>query len=304
MSQQQRDAVDALLREAPYDPNASVAQQRATFALRQTAPLPDDVAAAETTLGGRPALALEVAGVRTGPVLLYLHGGGYAIGSARTGARLAVALARRAGIRAVSLDYRLAPENPFPAAVDDGLAAYRELLDTGVRPDEIALAGDSAGGGLAVATLVAARDSGLPRPAAVIAMSPWVDLELAGSSMRTKHGMDPLFTRDRLAVYAEHYLGERARGVPLASPISADLRGLPPLLVQVGANEVLLDDAVRLARKAGADDVAVTLEVWPGVPHVFQNFAGALDDADAALDQAGRFLTQHLRAPVGAAAAG
>jgi epsilon-lactone hydrolase len=304
MTQQQRDAVDALLRNAPYNRDASVEEQRATFALRQTPPLPDDVTATETTLGGRPALALEVAGVRTGAVLLYLHGGAYVVGSARTGARLAVALARRAGTRAVSLDYRLAPEHPFPAAVDDGLAAYRELLDTGVGPEEIVLAGDSAGGGLAIATLLAARDGGLPQPAAVAVLSPWVDLGVSGPSMRTKDGVDPLFTRDRLAVFAQHYLGDRDRGLPLASPMSADLRGLAPLLVQVGANEVLLDDAVRLAGRAGADDVAVTLEVWPGVPHVFQNFAGALDDADAALDQAGRFFTRHLRVPVGAAATG
>jgi epsilon-lactone hydrolase len=304
MTQQQRAAVDALLRDAPFDQNATVAEQRSIFALRQTQPLPSDVTEGETTLGGRPALALEVPGVRTGPVLLYLHGGGYVIGSARTGARLAVALARRVGIRAVSLDYRLAPEDPFPAAVDDGLAAYRELLDSGARPDEIVLAGDSAGGGLAVATLVAARDSGLPQPAAAVVMSPWVDLGLSGSSMRTKHGVDPLFTRERIGTYAQHYLGDRDRSVPLASPFSADLRGLPPLLIQVGANEVLLDDAVRLAGKAGTDDVAVTLQVWPGVPHVFQNFTGTLADADAALDQAGRFLSQHLRAAADETAVG
>ncbi|HEY0815670.1 MAG TPA: alpha/beta hydrolase [Pseudonocardia sp.] len=299
MTQQQRDAVDALLRDAPYNGDASVAEQRATFAARLTQPLPADVTATETTLGGRPALALDVAGVRTGPVLLYLHGGGYVVGSARTGARLAVELARRAGVRAVSLDYRLAPEHPFPAAVEDGLAAYRELLDTGLRPGEIVVAGDSAGGALAVATMLAARDSGLPQPAAAAVLSPWVDLGLSGPSMRTKDGVDPLFTRDRIAVYAQQYLGDRDREIPLASPLSADLRGLPPLLVQVGANEVLLDDAVRLAGRAGAVDVAVTLEVWPGVPHVFQNFTGLLDDADAALDRAGRFLAQHLQVPVG-----
>lgn len=294
MSQEQRRSVDARLRGAPYNPDASVAEQRATFAERQTQPLPDDVTARPTTLGGRPALDLQIAGADSGAVVLYLHGGGYVIGSARTGAGLAVGLARRIGARAVSLDYRLAPENPFPAAVDDGLAAYRELLDTGMRPHDIVLAGDSAGGGLAMATLLAARASGLPQPAATVVFSPWVDLTLAGSSMQTKHGVDPIFTRERLNAFAEPYVDDGDRDAELVSPVFADLRGLPPLLVQVGANEVLLDDAVRLAGRAGADDLDVTLEIWPDVPHVFQNFAGVLDDADVALDHAGRFLAGHL----------
>jgi len=294
MTTDQRVAVDTLLREAPFDRDASVAEQRATFAERQTAPLPDDVTVAEATLGGRPALDLRVPGANPHQVLLYLHGGGYVVGSARTGARLAVALGRRAGVRAVSLDYRLAPENPFPAAVDDTLAAYRELLDSGLRADEIAMAGDSAGGGLAVATLLAARAAGLPQPAAVAVFSPWVDLTLSGDSMVAKDGVDPLFTRERIAAYAERYVPQRDRSAPLVSPAFADLTGLPPLLVQVGSHEVLLDDAVRLAGRAAADDVAVTLDVAPGVPHVFQSFLGMLDDAEEALDRAGRFLRARL----------
>jgi epsilon-lactone hydrolase len=294
MTTDQRVAVDTLLREAPFDRDASVAEQRATFAERQTAPLPDDITVAETTLGGRPALDLRAPGTDPRQVLLYLHGGGYVVGSARTGARLAVALGRRAGVRAVSLDYRLAPENPFPAAVDDALAAYRELLDGGLRADEIAVAGDSAGGGLAVATLLAARAAGLPQPAAVAVFSPWVDLTLSGDSMVAKDGVDPLFTRERIAAYAERYVPQRDRSAPLVSPAFADLTGLPPLLVQVGSHEVLLDDAVRLAGRAAADDVAVTLDVAPGVPHVFQSFLGMLDDAEEALDRAGRFLRARL----------
>jgi epsilon-lactone hydrolase len=294
MTMDQRVAVDTLLRGAPFDRDASVAEQRATFAERQTAPLPEDVTVAETTLGGRPALDLRAPGTDPRQVLLYLHGGGYVVGSARTGARLAVALGRRTGVRAVSLDYRLAPENPFPAAVDDALAAYRELLDGGLRADEIAVAGDSAGGGLAVATLLAARAAGLPQPAAVAVFSPWVDLTLSGDSMAAKDGVDPLFTRERIAAYAERYVPERDRSAPLVSPAFADLTGLPPLLVQVGSHEVLLDDAVRLAGRAAADDVAVTLDVAPGVPHVFQSFLGMLDDAGEALDRAGRFLRGRL----------
>ncbi|OHV29121.1 MULTISPECIES: alpha/beta hydrolase [Pseudofrankia] len=303
MSQQQRDAVDALLRNAPYDQTASIEQQRDAFEQRQAQPPPGDVTARDSTLGGRPALVLDVAGADSrdgragadgGTVLLYLHGGGYAIGSARTGARLAVLLARRAGTKAVSLDYRLAPEHPFPAAVDDALAAYRELLDSGIGPDRVAVAGDSAGGGLAVAALVAVRDAGLPQPAAAVVLSPWTDLTLAGASLRTKQGIDPLFTRERLGTLADWYLAGHDPSDPLASPVLADLSGLPPLLAQVGSHEILLDDAVRLAGQAGAHDVDVTLEVWPGVPHVFQNFTGALDEADEALDRAGRFLSRHL----------
>jgi len=296
MTTDQRVTVDTLLRTAPYDPTASVAEQRATFAERQTAPLPEDVTVVETTLGGRPALDLRVPAASARSVLLYLHGGGYVVGSARTGARLAVALGRRVGVRAVALDYRLAPEKPFPAAVDDALAAYRALLDGGARPDEILIAGDSAGGGLAVATLLAAKAAGLPQPAAVAVFSPWVDLTLSGDSMRSKDGVDPLFTRARIGVYAERYAAADARTAPLASPVFGDLTGLAPLLVQVGSHEVLLDDAVRLAGRAAAADVDVTLDVVAGVPHVFQNFAGMLDDADDALDRAGRFLDARLAA--------
>lgn len=295
MSQEQRTAIDALLRAALYDPSASIADERETFAQAQTRPLPADVTVRTTTLGGRPALDLRIPGC-TDAVLLYLHGGGYVVGSARTGASLAAQLARRIGARAVSLDYRLAPEHPYPAALHDGLAAYRELLDAGIPPEHLVVAGDSAGGGLAVATLLAARDAGLPRPAAAAVFSPWADLTLSGSSMRTKHGIDPLFTRERLRTYADAYLGDRDGSETLASPVFADLTGLPALLVQVGSHEVLLDDAVRLAGAAGRADLQVTLEVTTGVPHVFQNFAGALDEADQALDRCGLFLSRHLPA--------
>lgn len=297
MSQQQRAAVDALLRGAPYDPSTPIADERVTFAQAQTRPFPEAVTARTITLGGRGALDLRIAGDAGAGVLLYLHGGGYVVGSARTGASLAAQLTKRTGTRTVSLDYRLAPEHRFPAAVDDGIAAYRELLDTGVRPEHLVVAGDSAGGGLAIATLLAARDAGLPQPAAAAVFSPWADLTLSGPSMRAKHGVDPLFTRERLRTYAAAYLGDHHGTDDLASPLFADLTGLPPLLVQVGSHEVLLDDAVRLAGAAGAAEVPVTLEVTSGVPHVFQNFTGALDDADEALDRCASFLSQHLRAP-------
>ncbi|KAF2778525.1 alpha/beta hydrolase [Streptomyces sp. OM5714] len=297
MSRQQRDALDALLRSAPRtETPPTPEEQRDAFASALTRPAPEGVVTRRTVLGGRPALELEP-DTASGPGrLLYLHGGGYLVGSPDTHAGLAGELARRAGLRALSLDYRLAPEHPFPAAVDDGLAAYRELLSTGTDPRDLVLAGDSAGGGLSVATLLAAREAGLPQPAAAVLFSPWADLTLAGGSIRSKEGADPIFTEADVRAYADLYVGAGDRAAPLASPVFADLAGLPPLLVQAGANEILLDDAVRLAGRAGAADVEVTLEVGPGLPHVYPLHYGRLDEADAALDRAARFLTARLGA--------
>ncbi|GGO26441.1 alpha/beta hydrolase [Microbispora rosea subsp. aerata] len=296
MTRQQREAVDALLRDAPVHPNPTLAEQRAGFALALSRPLPDDVTVRETVLAGRPALDLTPATAAGRGRLLHFHGGGYILGSPGTHAGFTAQLARRAGLRATSLDYRLAPEHPFPAAVDDGLAAYRALLDAGVRPEELVLAGDSAGGGLVVATLVAARDAGLPQPAGAVVFSPWVDLTLGGESMRTKKDADPIFTPEAIRAYVAPYLGGQDPAHPLASPVFADLRGLPPLLVQAGSNELLLDDAVRLAGRAAADEVDVTLRVWPRVPHVFQVHFGSLDEADEALDEAALFLSARVQA--------
>ncbi|XKK63866.1 alpha/beta hydrolase [Streptomyces sp. ARC32] len=301
MSRQQRDALDALLRSAPRtETPPTPEEQRDAFASALTRPAPEGVVTRRTVLGGRPALELEP-DTASGPGrLLYLHGGGYLVGSPDTHAGLAGELARRAGLRALSLDYRLAPEHPFPAAVDDGLAAYRELLSTGTDPRDLVLAGDSAGGGLSIATLLAAREAGLPQPAAAVLFSPWADLTLAGGSIRSKEGADPLFTEADVRAYADLYIGAGDRAAPLASPVFADLAGLPPLLVQAGANEILLDDAVRLAGRAGAADVEVTLEVGPGLPHVYPLHYGRLDEADAALDRAARFLTARIGAgPLG-----
>ncbi|MFJ7966609.1 alpha/beta hydrolase [Streptomyces sp. NPDC096324] len=297
MSRQQRDALDAILRSAPRSEKPPTPEeQRNGFAAALTRPAPDDVVTRETVLGGRPALELEPAGASGRGRLLYLHGGGYVVGSPDTHAGLVGELARRAGLRATSVDYRLAPEHPFPAALDDGLAAYRELLASGTDPRDLVLAGDSAGAGLSIATLLAAREAGLPQPAAVVVFSPWVDLTLTGESIRSKEGADPIFTAADVRACADLYIGAGDRAQHLASPVFADLTGLPPLLVQVGANEVLLDDAVRLASRAGADGVEVTLEVGPGLPHVFQHHYGRLDEADAALDRAARFLAAHLSA--------
>jgi acetyl esterase/lipase len=293
MTQEQRAAVDALLRQPTKKP-ATVAEAREQFVAQITRPIPEDVRVGERTLGGRPALTLEPAGsTPEGGVLLFLHGGGYVVG---THAALAAGLAGRAGLRAVLPDYRLAPEHRHPAAVDDALAAYRELIAEVGTADRVVLAGDSAGGGLALATVSAARTAGLAAPAAVVVFSPWVDLTGSGESMRTRDGVDPIFAPADIEEYAVQYLGEGDRRTPSASPLFGDLHGLPPLLIQVGGNELLLDDAVRLAARAAADDVDVTLRVWPGVPHVFQHFAGLLDEAGEALEEAGAFLRRYLPA--------
>ncbi|MEU3461990.1 alpha/beta hydrolase [Streptomyces sp. NPDC006733] len=297
MSRQQRDALDTTLRSVPRSATPPTLDElRNGFAAAATRLAPEGVRTRRSVLGGRPTLELEPAEPSGPGRLLYLHGGGYILGSPDTHAGLVGELARRAKLHTTSVEYRLAPEHPFPAAVDDGLAAYRDLLAAGTDPQDLVLAGDSAGGGLSIATLLAAREAGLPQPAALVVFSPWVDLTLAGESVRSKESADPIFAAADLRAAADLYVATGDRAHPLVSPLFADLTGLPPLLVQVGANEVLLDDAIRLAGRAGADGVEVTLEVGPGLPHVYHHHYGHLDEADAALDRAAHFLTTHLRA--------
>jgi epsilon-lactone hydrolase len=295
VSQEQRATVDQMLREAPLDPGGDVDEQRVIFEEMMAAlPVPGDVTATPGMLGGVPVVTVDVAGTDAGAVILYLHGGAYAIGSAAGSVSLASDLARRAGTRLVSVDYRLAPEHPQPAAVQDAVAAYRGLLDGGLPPSRIAIAGESAGAGLVAATLVALKHAGPAQPTSAVLMSPWADLTLSGDSMTAKAAVDPALTPAGLARRAADYVGGGDPAGELVSPIFADLTGLPPLLVQAGSHEILLDDATRLAARAAAADVAVTLEITPGVPHVFQGFAALLDEGDAALARAGDFVRGHL----------
>jgi acetyl esterase/lipase len=229
-------------------------------------------------------------------VLLYLHGGGYVIGDAFSYRPLWSGLARASGARGLAIDYRLAPEHPFPAAVEDAVKAYRWLLGQGHAPERIAFAGDSAGGGLTVAAMVRARDEGLPMPAAGFAISPWVDLAQSGGSITAKAAEDPSLTVEGLRNCARQYLAGKSADQALASPIHADLRGLPPLLIHVGSAEILMDDAVRLAGAAGAAGVQVRLEVWPYMPHVWHGFAFMLDEGLEATQQAGAWLKARLAA--------
>jgi epsilon-lactone hydrolase len=297
MSQEQREAVERLLRDGPLDIGADVPEQRVIFEQMLAArPLAADVTTRQDTLGGVPVVVIDAAGTGSGGVAVYFHGGAYALGSAAATAGLASDVARCAGARVISVDYRLAPEHPYPAAVDDALAAWRGLLETGQDPAETAFAGESAGGGLALAAMLAARDAGLPLPSSAVLMSPWADLTLAGASMTGKAAADPALTAAGLRRRALDYTAGQDLAQPLISPVSGDLAGLPPLLIQAGSDEVLLDDATRLAARAAACDVAVTLQVTPGVPHVFQGFAAVLDEGAAALASAGTFLRGHLAA--------
>src|SRR5207248_7884624 len=235
-------------------------------------PLPADVPVHAGALGGVPTAEITVDGIEPRHVVLYFHGGVYVMGDAFLAADLASQVGRRTNAKVISVDYRLAPEHPYPAAVDDALAAYEALLHNGIAAADIAFAGESAGGGPAIATLVNARDHGLPLPAAAFVMSPYADLTLAGTTIETKGAVDPLMSRQALQARVTDYTAGQDAALGLISPIFADLSGLPPLIIQAGSHEVLLDDAVRLAQQAATADVQVILDITPGVPHVFQTF--------------------------------
>jgi monoterpene epsilon-lactone hydrolase len=246
--------------------------------------------------GGVGAEWVVAAGADSDRVLLYLHGGAYQIGSPATHRSMVARLSGAAGARVLSIDYRLAPEHPFPAAVDDAVAAYRWLLAEGTDPAVIAIGGDSAGGGLALATLVALRNAGEPMPAAAVVLSPWTDLALTGASMQTRAAVDVLIKPAGMAETAEAYLAGQDPRHPYASPLYADLHGLPPVLVHVGDAEVILDDSTRFAARARDHRVDVTLEVWDEMPHVWHAFAGLLPEADQAIERIGSWLTERLPA--------
>ena len=296
MSKQQRDTIDQMLRHGALDLGGDVEEQRLLFSeMMSTVPLSEDVHTVPGTLSGIPAYIITVDGISPQGTILYFHGGAYAIGTAELSAGLASELARRSRTRAVSVEYALAPEHPYPAALNDAVAAYQALLAEGIPAGEIVIAGESSGGGLALATTLAIIHTQLPRPAAVYVASPWADLTTTGTSMTTKADADPTVTADGLRRRARDYAAGHDLWDGYLSPVFANLTGFPPLLIQVGGNEVLLDDATRLAAKAAADGVHVTLEVTPDVPHVFVGFAGMLNEADEALDRAGNFIRTNLR---------
>jgi acetyl esterase/lipase len=254
--------------------------------------LPADVHCQHVSTDGVAAEWIAVPDADWG-VILYLHGGAYALGSINTYREFIARLARAARMGSLAINYRLAPEHPFPAALEDATAAYAWLLAQGVEPSRIIVAGDSAGGGLALAALVALRDAGKLLPAGAVCISPWTDLTLSGASIQGKAQVDCMLDADSLEMYAKLYAGERDRTSPLISPLFADLSGLPPLLIQVGSDEILLDDARRCTARARQAGVDVILEIWDEMFHVFQ-LVPFLPETKRAVGQIAEFVSQNL----------
>jgi acetyl esterase/lipase len=252
-----------------------------------------DARVEKVNAGGVPAAWVAAPGIDAGRAILYLHGGGYVIGSVNTHLRLAYDLSAAASARVLLIDYRLAPEHPFPAAVDDATRAWNWLIAQGYDPKRLAIAGDSAGGGLTIAVTVNLRDKGLGPPACAVAISPWVDLEGLGGSMTTLAAVDPMVQKQGLLWMAGLYLNGADPKHPLAAPLYADLKGLPPMLIQVGTAETLLDDATRIAEKLHAAGVEAKLSVWPNMIHVWPLFAPHLSEGREGCAEAGAFIRAH-----------
>ena len=292
MASKELQTVLDLLKSRPAMEELSIEEMRANMEAGQF-PLEPDVRCEPVDAGGVPAEFVSTPESDEGRVLYYLHGGGYVGGSISTHREMASRLARAAKARVLLIDYRLAPENPFPAAVEDAVTGYRWLLSSGVKPGRVVIAGESAGGGLTAATLVALRDKGEPLPAAAVCVSPWADMECSGESMVTRADADPLIQRDVILEMAKAYLGDKDPRTPLASPIYANLTGLPPLLIQVGTAEVLYDDATRLAEKAEAAGVEAGFEPWEDMIHMWHSFAAMLPEGQQAINRIGEFVIEH-----------
>ncbi len=291
MTATQLDSLVTLLRSRATPPDYDVGQARARF--EKTAVFlggAPDAKCEKVDAGGVPAEWVSAPGCDTGRAILYLHGGGYAIGSLNTHRRLAYDISAASAAKVLLIDYRLAPEHPFPAAVDDAAAAWRWLLQQGFSASRLAIAGDSAGGGLTIATLVNLRDKKLLLPACAVALSPWVDLEGLGNSITTRAAQDPMVQKDGLIWMAKMYLAGQDPRTPLAAPLHADLKDLPPVLIQVGSAETLLDDAIRVAEKMHAAGVDARLAIWPNMLHVFPLFAPILSEGRDGCIEIGNFI--------------
>jgi monoterpene epsilon-lactone hydrolase len=288
------DAIRALLQAQPR-PVGFAARRERIDAIGSIDPVASDIHLDQIDAGGVPAEWSLAPDSNPAKVLIFLHGGGYCSGSIVSHRVMATEAGRAAGARTLAVGYRLAPEHPFPAALADARAAYDYVLDQGIAAANVAIGGDSAGGGLTLATLVSLRDAGRPLPGCAWLVSPWVDLQMTGASMVDRAAADPLISRPYLEELAAAYVAGADPTDPLVSPLLANLAGLPALLVQVGSAETLLDDAVRIARRAGAADVPVTLEVWPRMIHAWHLWARRLADGRRALASAGAFIRTHLQ---------
>lgn len=285
----------AMARNKPLNTDAGLETHRDALERAADLFLPlRDLTTASVDAGGVPAEWIDGPELATDKVLFFLHGGGYSLGSLRTHRRLASDIARAGGLRALSVGYRLAPENPFPAALDDAATAYYWLLETGVAPGNIVVAGDSAGGGLSLALLLKLRDNGKPLPAAAVCLSPWTDLAATGASVMARASQDPLLVPRDLHAFAQRYLGEADARNPYASPLYGDLSGLPPLLIHVGTAEILLDDSMRLAGRARDAAVDVTLYVAEDMIHVWHLFAPLIPEGEQAIADIGAYIQAHV----------
>ncbi len=295
MPSDQFQAIVQVLKSRPRLSDFSIAEQRVMFE-EITAQFPVVARCEPVHAAGVPGEWVIAPGARDDRVVYYLHGGGYCIGSLNTHRALASRLSAAAAAGSLVVDYRLAPEHPFPAAVEDTVSCYRWLLSTGIPSTRIVIAGDSGGGGLTIATLLALRDAGDALPAAAVCMSPWVDQTCSGEALDSLAGQDHVVTKEWLLMLADAYLDGADPRTPLASPLFADLTGLPPLLLQVGGAEILLGEITALAQRAEAAGVAVTLDVWEDMFHFWQVFAAVLPEGQQAIDRAGEFIAKHTRA--------
>jgi epsilon-lactone hydrolase len=293
MSHSEIDAVRELLRSRPR-PIGFAERRERLDAIGSTSPVATDIRLEATDANGVAAEWSLAPGSDPSRVLLFFHGGGYCSGSIVSHRGMVTEVGRSARVRTLAVAYRLAPEHPFPAALEDARAAYRFLLDHGIAAPRIVVGGDSAGGGLTLALMTSLRDAGERLPGCAWLVSPWVDLQMTGASLAEKANVDPLISKPYLEELASAYLAGADPANPLVSPLNADLAGLPPLLVQVGSAETLLDDAVRIAQRAGAADVRINLEIWPHMIHAWHLWAAQLEEGRGAIASAGAFIRARL----------
>ncbi len=293
MSHSEIDAVCELLRSRPR-PIGFAERRERLDAIGSTSPVATDIRLEATDANGVAAEWSLAPGSDPSRVLLFFHGGGYCSGSIVSHRGMVTEVGRSARVRTLAVAYRLAPEHPFPAALEDARAAYRFLLDHGIAAPRIVVGGDSAGGGLTLALMTSLRDAGERLPGCAWLVSPWVDLQMTGASLAEKANVDPLISKPYLEELASAYLAGADPANPLVSPLNADLAGLPPLLVQVGSAETLLDDAVRIAQRAGAADVRINLEIWPHMIHAWHLWAAQLEEGRRAIASAGAFIRARL----------